>query len=131
MMILNEDEMKYNAMALLDDETGYDNAMENPFYWDWDRNSSHTGLIEAPSTGDNSTHLRDKVRRARGDDYDIKRLNYLLRILNPTTLFHRTYVHKITRELYNGIVRLGLQQKEKQSLVALLRLPRQTSQAVR
>ncbi len=135
MMALHENETKYNATALLDHEMGYDDAIHYALHWDWNRNSSnssHTGLIEVPSTSDNPAHLRDKVGRARDDDSDMKRLYYLLRIRNPTTLFHRSSAHKIARDLYNGILRLGLQQEEiHPPLAALMRLLRQTRQAVR
>ncbi len=70
MMALHENETKYKVMALLDHEMGYDDTMHHTFDWDWDRNSSHTGLIEEPLTSDNPAYLRDKVCRTRGDNSD-------------------------------------------------------------
>ncbi len=135
-LALQENETKYNATVLLDHETSYDDdAMHHAIDWDWNRNSSHIGLIEVTSMSPNPAHLRDKVGRARDDDSDMKRLYYLLRIIrNPTTtIFHRSSTHTtIVRNLYNGILRLGLQQKEIHlPLVALMHLLRQTRQAVR
>eukprot|EP01084_Bolivina_argentea_P209237 356453_1 len=61
MMALHENETKYNVMDLLDHEMGYDDTMHHTLDWDWDRNSSHTGLIEAPLMSDNPEYLRDEI----------------------------------------------------------------------
>ncbi len=70
MMALHENETKYNVMDLLDHEMGYDDTMHHTLDWDWDRNSSHTGLIEAPLMSDNPEYLRDEVGSARGANSD-------------------------------------------------------------